>query len=261
LLFLHTLDGALHRAPLAKDITAALDVGTGSGIWPIEFATQHPDAQVMGIDLSPVVPGYCPPNCRFYVENAEDEWEYDTKFDFIHGRMLVVGIRNWRRFFEQAYANLKPGGWIEMQDLNFPVRCDDGTAAPDSPVMEWSADMVAGAAKFGIDLQGSRNFASLLADAGFTDINSEAHAWPINPWPKEHAMKIRGAWSQENFSKGVQGFSMAFFTRGVGWSKDKVDEIVERVRGQVADKKSHAYLPIVVFWARKPETAGNGDAA
>jgi ubiquinone/menaquinone biosynthesis C-methylase UbiE len=34
-LFLLTLEGNLHRAPIEKDIKEVLDIGTGSGIWAI----------------------------------------------------------------------------------------------------------------------------------------------------------------------------------------------------------------------------------
>ena len=46
-----TLDGALYRAPIPKDIQNVLDVGTGTGIWAIEFAEEHPSAKVLGVDL------------------------------------------------------------------------------------------------------------------------------------------------------------------------------------------------------------------
>lgn len=116
-----TLNGSLHRAPIPKDVHRVLDVGTGTGVWPIEFADEYPSATVIGTDLSPVQPHYVPPNCRFYIEDAETEWTFEEKFDYIHGRMLIVGIKNWARFFEQSFKYLKPGGWIELQDLSFPA--------------------------------------------------------------------------------------------------------------------------------------------
>lgn len=50
-----TFDGKLFTAPIPKDkkLNHVLDVGTGTGIWAIDFADDHPEANVLGIDLSP----------------------------------------------------------------------------------------------------------------------------------------------------------------------------------------------------------------
>ena len=49
------MGGNLNLAPLV-DPKNILDIGTGTGIWAIEMADQHPDATVIGTDLSPVQP-------------------------------------------------------------------------------------------------------------------------------------------------------------------------------------------------------------
>lgn len=44
--------GKLYQAPLAgKKIEQVLDLGTGTGIWAIDFAQEFPQAQVLGTDL------------------------------------------------------------------------------------------------------------------------------------------------------------------------------------------------------------------
>jgi hypothetical protein len=37
---------------------------------------------------------YVPPNCRFYVEDAETDWHFEGPVDFIHGRMLAIAIHD-----------------------------------------------------------------------------------------------------------------------------------------------------------------------
>lgn len=136
---------------------------------------------------------------------------------------------------------------------NGSLGCDDDSAPPSSPVMQWSNNMMAAAQTLGLNLEVSNTFSTLLAAAGFVDIQSETFAWPLGRWPRENNMKEMGKWAQQNFLQGLSGFSLAYFTRGLGWQKPQVEELVEKVKEQAFSKKSHIYLPITVFWARKPE--------
>jgi methylase of polypeptide subunit release factors len=53
------LDNRLGLAPPNEpgvNVKRVLDVGTGTGIWAIDYADEHPDTQVVGVDLSPIQP-------------------------------------------------------------------------------------------------------------------------------------------------------------------------------------------------------------
>lgn len=43
-----TLDGKLYLAPIPKEqkLHRVADLGTGTGIWAIDFADEHPESQV-----------------------------------------------------------------------------------------------------------------------------------------------------------------------------------------------------------------------
>jgi trans-aconitate methyltransferase len=97
-----TPNGELYISLIPNDVQYVVDIGTGAGQWAVEFADSLPDTQVIGTDLSPIQPAWTPPNCTFLVENAEVKWKFDKKVDFIHSRMLLLGIHDWARYLQQT---------------------------------------------------------------------------------------------------------------------------------------------------------------
>lgn len=75
------LDKRLSIAPV-QDPKHVLDVATGTGIWALDYATENPDCQVIGTDLSLIQPDMedTVPNCRFIREDSEDPWTYGECF-------------------------------------------------------------------------------------------------------------------------------------------------------------------------------------
>lgn len=54
-LFNLTFNGKLFLTPIpeSKKLGRVLDLGTGTGIWAIDFADTHQESEVVGVDLSP----------------------------------------------------------------------------------------------------------------------------------------------------------------------------------------------------------------
>ena len=79
-------------APIShtKRPTNILDVGTGSGRWPIEVANEFENATVTGMDLSPVDPLYeVPENCEFIVGDVTESLGFnDGSLDLVHSRYI-----------------------------------------------------------------------------------------------------------------------------------------------------------------------------
>ncbi|KAF3797810.1 hypothetical protein GCG54_00011902, partial [Colletotrichum gloeosporioides] len=85
----------LHNAPLS-DPRKALDIGTGTGMWAIEMGETYPEAEVEGIDLSPIQPPFLPPNVHFIVDDIEAQWLHkDDSLDYIHLRHMVPSVKDW----------------------------------------------------------------------------------------------------------------------------------------------------------------------
>ncbi|KAH6874267.1 S-adenosyl-L-methionine-dependent methyltransferase [Thelonectria olida] len=254
-LFMLTFGDKLYTCPAdtAKQVQRVLDVGTGTGIWAIDFADEHPGAQIIGIDLSPIQPSFVPPNLTFQIDDLDDPWTFAYKFDFIYSRMMTTSVSDWPRFFEQAYENLNPGGWIELADIVFPVKVDDDTWPEDSALQKWSAIQLDATIKAGRPINSAESYKSQLADAGFTDIVETVYKWPTNHWPKDKKLKELGIWNLENVMPSLEGFSMALFTRVLGWSRQEVEVFLVKVRKELKDPKIHGYWPIYVVYAKKPE--------
>jgi hypothetical protein len=51
-------------------------------------------------------------------------------------------------------------------------------------------------------------------------------------------------WSQENLAPSLEGFSMALFTRVMGWTKEEVESYLVDVRKELKNPRIHAYLPV-----------------
>ncbi|KAH7133504.1 S-adenosyl-L-methionine-dependent methyltransferase [Dactylonectria macrodidyma] len=254
-LSLLTLDGRLFASPAGKEkpLGRVLDAGCGTGIWALDFSDEHPETEVIGVDLSAIQPTFVPPNLSFFVDDLEAEWAYSKPFDFIYLRAMTGSIRDWPNLFRQAFENLNPGGYIELLDPIYPVTSDDGTVSKDSAVYKWSKLLNDAAAKLGSGLDSGLRYKDLLADVGFVNVEEVPHKWPMNAWSQEPKLKELGAWGNVNLVGGAQGLSLALFTRVLGWNVDELEVFLADVRKDLCNKKLHGYWRVNVVYAQKPE--------
>ncbi|KAL3440677.1 S-adenosyl-L-methionine-dependent methyltransferase [Aspergillus insuetus] len=250
-IFLITMHRKLYHAPISPDVQHVLDLGTGTGIWAIDFADQHPSAQVLGIDLSPIQPSWIPTNCKFELDDYEKTWTFSQKFDFIHARMLMGSIADEKNLFKQAYDNLAPGGWIEMQDFSLPVRADDDTMK-GTAFEELNIKFMTGLELIGRDGGAPEKYKQLLTEAGFENVVELKYKWPQNQWPKDKHLKTLGQWNMVNTLDGLYGFSARLLTQVLGMSTEELETLLAKCREDIKNPRIHAYWPIVVAYAQKP---------
>ncbi|ROW14996.1 hypothetical protein VPNG_03427 [Cytospora leucostoma] len=245
-------DGALYRAPI-KSPKNVLDVATGTGIWAIQFATQHPEANVIGTDLSLIQPADAPANCTFIKENSEyDEWvyEYQDPFDFVYMRLVNSCFDDHRTVFRKAFENLKPGGWIELNDATFELLCTDGSIEGTS-IQKWSESMFQASEACGRDFKVPHKYKQWLIDTGFVDVVEEVGPMPGNPWPSDPKFHELGRWQMTNFYRGLRGMSFKLL-RAHGMTPEKIEEFIGATREDIRDTRLHFSFPIYVVYGRKP---------
>jgi SAM-dependent methyltransferase len=171
-IFLLILDGKLYCAPI-ENPRRVLDVGTGTGIWSLDFGDENPGSEVIGTDLSPIQPSWVPPNVKFYIDDAESDWVYppEEHFDLIHLREMSGSIADWDRLCTQAYNNLKPGGWLELHEPVAAFEADDETIQRASNISSWQEILCDGAKKFGKDIREAPTLKERMERAGFVDVH------------------------------------------------------------------------------------------
>ncbi|KAE9371993.1 S-adenosyl-L-methionine-dependent methyltransferase [Stipitochalara longipes BDJ] len=253
-LFLLTLGGDLYNAPI-KDLPGglhnALDIGTGTGIWAIDFATEFPSANVIGTDLSPIQPPCVPPNLHFEVDDAEDPWLFSNQFDYIHGRALATCFKSHMTVIKSAYNFTRPGGYFELQDCIVPFRCMDDSMK-GTTIERWVDLIMQATARIGKDWTRVKKYKEYLEEAGFVDVVEKKYEWPVGTWAKGKREKMLGLWYREDLLSGLQGFTMALLTRALGMTTVEVELLLTGVREDIKSNKIHIYIPVRVVYGRKP---------
>ncbi|CCE35194.1 uncharacterized protein CPUR_02125 [Claviceps purpurea 20.1] len=245
----------LFLAPLEKDkIHRVLDVGTGSGIWAIEFADRFPNASVIGTDISPCQPQWVPPNVQFEIDDATLEWTWSANhFDLIHMRYVVGGIQNWTALLKEAYKCCAPGGWVESVEYDVEFRSDDGTVELE-PVLSSFVELfreAGNALNCPFFVQEIREHA--FDEAGFVDKKVVRYKIPAGPWPKDRKLAEVGRIARAALENDLEGFTQMIWHNVLQRSANEYNAWLAAVRKAIRNPKVHSYMIAHVVYGRKPE--------
>lgn len=239
----------------------------------MDFARRNASSQVLGVDViisgadasekqNSNGVGSAPPNCHFVQGNAEAPWDFAQSwgpFDLVYGRMLSNSIRHWRVFFEQALANLSPGGWFELCQPQHEFGCaEPGFSEENSAAMRWwRLVFIRGWERSGIMMGTQRKLKSWIEEAGFLNVSEEAFSWRhgAGGGPTEKEDLIGGMWvkSMTDLLHGVT--ATVALQGGDGLSEKEMWALCEEAKKDLEENgvKRGYYTEFQSLTAQKPE--------
>jgi len=184
-----------------------------------------------------------PANCRFEVDDAEDVWVFNDKFDYIHSRFMIAAFSDWPKVFRSCYDNLNPGGWVEFQEYYVEFQCIDDTLS-GTALERWNNLILEATGKLRRNGRAAAKFRSQLLAAGFVDVVERKFALPGNAWAKGEREKMLGLMQMTNILDGLQGMSLQLFTRVLGWNAEAVELFLVDVRKDLRNRDIHFYYVV-----------------
>ncbi|KAG6121905.1 hypothetical protein E4U14_000718 [Claviceps sp. LM454 group G7] len=232
------LDDKLFLAPIDPAGMRILDIGTGTGLWSITMGDAYPGASITGNDLSPIQPDWVPTNVKFIVDDIELDWFQYNRYDYIHCRYMAASIKNWPRLVRQIYSALKPGGWVEFQEMSssyYTIAGADEAVPlakyhPAHPFLQLSEAMREACSKTGRMLDPTGHLRRWASDAGFVAVKQLTRKVPVGKWPLDQPSMEVGALMAVNYVEGVEAMTAVLLRDVLGWPSDEVEMLNVQVR-------------------------------
>ncbi|KMU84446.1 UMTA [Coccidioides immitis H538.4] len=244
-MFYDLLDGKLADAPISKDVREVIDLGAGNGAWAVDFADEYPSANVTGIDYSAIQPNNLPSNCNFIIDDVCDKWCYPPNyFDLVHIRQMYGSVTDWHGLYASIYRHLRPGGWVDQQEMSVEFKSDNDSLPCDHPLRRWSRGMLRAGEISGKTFQVADQACGHLLNAGFVNIIEKKHKVPVGTWSEDPRMRALGKLNLEQIKAGIDGWTIMPFMRELRWSYVDMRHLIRDVLEALEDPNVHLYIEV-----------------
>jgi len=233
------------NSPMKEALSAGgkcvLDIGTGSGAWMLDNASEYKDSSFVGIDISPPDNEQTPPNAVFLKHNILTGFPFEAKsFDFVFQRFVAhcLTIDQIQHVLNEMARITKPGGYVELMevDTNFLDRGPETVRLQEIYTEKSLAR--------GIDISILPKLDQILKESGyFSEVHADYRITPVGSW----GGKIGELFAEDFFSamEYAKPVSAIFF----GLTHEQIDAIRESMMTEV--NVYHTRHITYRFWAKR----------
>lgn len=130
-------------------------------------------------------------NARFRDDRSSSRLRPDT-FDLINSRFLAEGIdaNRWSSYIEELKLLLRPGGWLQMVELEFRFQSHAGRLryTPQEPLFRWQGWYDATMREKNKDPRIGSQLGTYMRRAGFENVETLAIPLQIGRWNQSQSL-------------------------------------------------------------------------
>jgi SAM-dependent methyltransferase len=245
--------------PTNLDLTGVrrvLDVACGPGGWTREVASQFPDVEVTGVDISRTMVDYANAyakvqkldNIRFSIMDATKTLQFpDASFDLVNARFMAGFLhKEWWPQIVQEFARVtRPGGFIILTE------CDVwGNTNSEHFEIEKTRSLKAIAKAglsqhpLGLNLGATPLLAHHLREAGCRDIQQQPHLLDYSAGTSAYPAML------ENFRVSMV-LAQPFYRKVLQVSQDELDADYNAVMAEMMSPDFRAHWYFLTAWGIK----------
>ncbi|CCX16239.1 S-adenosyl-L-methionine-dependent methyltransferase [Pyronema domesticum] len=233
-----------------------LDCGYGSAAWAFDVAEKYPDCQVIGIDITPhMKPEEMPRNLWLQIDDLNEPFTFQDKFDLVHSRNVAQGIDKgrWRSYIGDCARVVKPGGWLQFIEPYHVVQSDNGTLTDDHAVRQFSmqySDVLEGKK----DVRAAMHLEAWFREAGLVDVEYTMIPIPLNAWSTNPRDRHIGELANGAYKEAIGSHCIYLFQEYLSMTTDEIHVLLARARQDADNPSLRPYIPMYVCVGRKPNS-------
>jgi ubiquinone/menaquinone biosynthesis C-methylase UbiE len=256
-LFTEAMGGVLAEQSDLSAVHAVLDLACGPGEWAMQVAREHPDMQVVGVDVSQRMIEYAAvqaqaqelANVSFQVMDITQPLAFpDASFDLVSTRTILAFMKReaWLPLLKECARILRPGGILRTteqetvlgNDPAFETYCSWWYQAFQQAGQAFS---LPGQHHLGVTLELKR----LLRQAGLRDPRHLAQALDFSTGAEAHVSTM------EDFLSALKLGAPFLIRLGIA-TQEQISELRERLHALIGQEGFCGYWFFLTIWAQKP---------